>query len=70
MYDPDGEYAGNLFVQLRWSAPYQKRSAPIKPPAPIVTSTQLLEENGGGVPPIRHDSIPSIREENVVAVGV
>ena len=43
MTDPDGDYAGNLFVTLKWKNPYKKRSVPVDPPLPIVTSTQLIE---------------------------
>ena len=44
MNDPDGDYAGNLFVTLKWKTPYKKRSVPLDPPLPIVTSTTLLDE--------------------------
>ena len=43
MTDPDGDYAGNLFVTLKWKDPYKKRSVPVDPPLPIITSTQLIE---------------------------
>ena len=44
MKDPDGDYAGNLFITLKWKTPYKKRSVPMDPPLPIVTSTTLIND--------------------------